>query len=136
MMVPWIVLLVATVFPLFWCGVTALIGRLGWARLAASYRTDAGATGQTFRGVSGMVGVSSYQNVLTVSIEPDGLRLAVMLPFRVGHPPVLIPWSDLGDMTKSTILWSTAYTFEAGYPQTVTVRLPERIIEAIAAHGS
>ncbi|GAB5537317.1 MAG: hypothetical protein Rubg2KO_35660 [Rubricoccaceae bacterium] len=131
MMAFWIVLLVLAVFPLFWSGVCVLISKMGWSRLAAAYQTDAEATGETFRAVSGMVGVSSYRNVLTVSLEPEGLRLAVMVLFRPGHPPLLIPWGDLVNVRTTTVLFSTAYAFETEQAGSVTIRLPERIVEGI-----
>ncbi|MEO0558494.1 MAG: hypothetical protein AAF170_09950 [Bacteroidota bacterium] len=128
----WIVLLVLAVFPLFWSGVCIVIGMMGWSRLAAAYRTEAEATGETFRLVTGMVGLSSYRSVLTVSLEPEGLRLAVMPLFRPGHPPLLLPWGDLLNVRKSTVLFSTAYAFETEQGGHVTIRLPERVAEAIA----
>jgi hypothetical protein len=75
--------------------------------------------------------MSSYSNVLTVSIEPEGLRLAVMVLFRVGHPPVLIPWGELLNVRKSASLWTPLYAFETEQASNVTIRLPERIIEGI-----
>ena len=131
MMVFWIVLLFVAAFPLFWSGVCLLISKMGWSRLAAAYRTEAGITGETFRSVTGTVGVSSYRNVLTVSLEPDGLRLSVMVLFRPGHPPLLIPWGHLLNVRKTAVLFRTAYAFETERGGTVTIRLPERIAEAI-----
>jgi len=131
MMVFWIVLLFLAVFPLFWSGVCLLISMMGWSRLAAAYQTEDEAIGETFRTVTGRVGASSYSNVLTVSIEPEGLRLAVMILFRPGHPPILIPWGDILNIRKSSVLFNTFYAFETEQAGNVTVRLPERIVEGI-----
>ena len=86
--------------------------------------------------VTGRIGASSYSNVLTVSLEPEGLRLAVMGLFRPGHPPLRIPWGDLLNVRKSTILFSTFYAFETEQADTVTIRLPERIVEGIIEMAS
>ncbi len=118
-------------FPALWCGVAWLLSRLGWARLAASYETDAPRTGRTFRFVSGTVGLTSYNNALTVSIEPDGLRLAVPFLFRVGHPPLLLPWDEIRSIEPHTVLWHTAYKLTLTAPTAATVRLPQRVIEAV-----
>lgn len=119
------------VFPVIWCGVVWLVGRFGWHTLAAAYATDAPATGETFRFQSGRVGASSYSGVLTVSIEPDGLRLDVMALYRPGHPPVLIPWDEVLDITPRKGLFGTAYALTPAAPDAVTVTLPERVIQSI-----
>ena len=131
MMVFWIVLLFIVVFPMIWGSVCVLISLMGWSRLAAVYRTDTEATGDTFHAVTGRVGMSSYSNVLTVSIEPEGLRLAVMVLFRIGHPPVRIPWGDIVNVRKSAALWTRSYAFETERAGHVTIRLPERIVQGI-----
>ena len=126
----------AVVFPAFWCGVVWLIGRVGWARLARHYETDAPRIGPTFRWESGRVGASAYSGVLTVSVEPDGLRLAVMPLFRPGHPPVLIPWEEIRAIRPRRVLWHTSYALDTAPPEPVTVHLSRRVVEAIREEGA
>ena len=124
-------LAVLVVFPAFWCGVVWLIGQFGWRRLAEAYGTDAPITGRTFRMTSASIGAANYGNSLTISIEPDGLRIAPLFLFRPGHPPVLIPWDEVEDIRPRKVLWHTSYALDTATPKPVTIRLPERIIEAI-----
>ena len=137
---PWFVWLfpfaVVAVFPAFWWGVLWLVSRAGWRRLAESYRTDVPATGRTFRMTSGAIGRASYSHTLTVSIEPDGLRIAVLFPFRPHHPPLLIPWDEIQDVRPRTILGHTSYALDTAAPKPVTIRLTDRVVEAIREEGA
>jgi hypothetical protein len=119
------------VFPAFWSGVVWLVGQVGWRRLARDYETDAPITGRTFRMASASIGWATYSNTLTISIEPGGLRLAPMLLFRPGHPPVLIPWDDIEGIRPQTLLWHTSYALDVAASQPLTVRVPERVVRAI-----
>ena len=121
----------AVVFPAFWCGVVWIVGAMGWRPLAARYPAAAPATAQTFRMVSGTIGVANYNSTLYVTVEPEGLHLAVMPLFRVGHPPILIPWSEITSVEQKDALWARWYTLRVGTPHVATVRLPGRIVDAM-----
>ncbi len=66
----------------------------GWGALAERYRYD-GPIDQKRYMRSGSFGAMRYKNMLTVAGDDSGLYLAVFLPFRVGHPPMRIPWVDI-----------------------------------------
>ena len=123
----------AVVFPAFWCGVVWLVGAMGWRALATRYPADAPATGQPLGLTSGTIGGANYNGALKVSVEREGLHLAVMALFRVGHPPMLIPWSEITSVTQKNALWARWYTLRIGTPHVATVRLPGRIVDAIRA---
>jgi len=124
-------LAVLVAVPAFWCGVVWVISQFGWGRLAKAYATDLPRTGRTFRFVSGAIGMSNYSNALTVSIEPEGLRLAVPFLFRVGHPPLLLPWDEIQSIERQKVLWHTSYAIRPAAEGATTIRLPERVIVAI-----
>ena len=128
-------LVFAVVFPAFWSAIVWLVGQFGWARLARHYATDAPRTGRTFRMETGQIGGANYSSSLTVSVEPDGLRLAVMPLFRPGHPPVLIPWEEIGSIRPKRFLWHTNYEIETAPPDPIKVRLSKRVVEAIREEG-
>ena len=119
------------VFPLFWSGVVWVIAQMGWARLARHYQTDAQTTSRRFRFTSGAVGLSNYNSALHVGIEPEGLHLSVPLLFRPGHPPLLIPWEDIVDVRKRSMLWMTNYALQIGTPHVGTVAVQEKVLQAI-----
>ena len=82
-------------FVALWCAVTAALSLGGWHRLARHYRDDAPAVpdGETFRGVHAQVGRTSYRGALRVTLADDALHLSVVRVFRLGHPPLRIPWA-------------------------------------------
>jgi hypothetical protein len=85
------------IFIFCWLALLILIAKLsGWARLAHHYLPDAPHDGVWFRFQSaGMRFGTNYGGCLTVGVQRKGLYLAVWFLFRVGHPPLLIPWHDI-----------------------------------------
>jgi len=85
-----------------WIFVSILRSYLGgWMNLARSYRVS------TRRGSTKGVGrmwlfhtaymrwLMVYGNALILRSDPRGLRISVLPLFRIGHPPLLIPWNDI-----------------------------------------
>ena len=128
MIIALIIVLFAITFPLIWAGVCFVISRLGWSKLAAHFRTEIAPEGQHFSMVSGRVAHASYGNVLTVGITPQGLYLSVMLLFRAGHPPLLIPWEAIQDVQPKNMLGRSMHQLVIGNPRITTVLLPENIL--------
>lgn len=83
-------------FLAFWCGLLTIIGRIsGWLLLADRYRFHDTFDGQCWYLRSAELRWQcSYGGALTVGANPSGLYLAVLAPFRPGHPPLFIPWSE------------------------------------------
>ncbi|MGC2164091.1 MAG: hypothetical protein WA634_19495 [Silvibacterium sp.] len=68
----------------------------GWHRLAGQYRCEREFDGERWRFRSGLMRwCTSYRSVLTLGANRDGLYLAVFFLFRLGHPPLFIPWSEI-----------------------------------------
>ncbi len=91
-------LLPLLVFPFFFAGIWCLacytISRLGWSDWAERFRCDRQIPGKSYHGRSGRFSFrGSYSSILNVVLGAEGVRLSVMLPWRVGHPPLLLPWS-------------------------------------------
>jgi hypothetical protein len=83
--------------PVFWCLITFLIGALsGWLTLARKFRAENDFDGEKFHFCSAyMRFFSHYGNVLTFGADLSGLYLSIFPMFRAGHPPLLIPWSEI-----------------------------------------
>ncbi len=116
------------VFPLMWAGVILLLSGLsGWQGLAQRYRSPTGAPAQCQSFVSGGLGLVSYRNTLELSASPEHLYLGVFALFRVGHPWLAIPWSDVADAGQGQLLWVRLRRLELGPPggPTVRLKLPE-----------
>jgi hypothetical protein len=85
--------------PFIWILVTFIISRLGgWSLLAKVYlaQESKALDGESWRFQSiQMRWATNYGNCVTVRADPLGLSLSVPFLFRIGHPPLLIPWSDI-----------------------------------------
>ena len=91
---------IAILFPFFfvgmWCFVCFIISRFGWSAWAEIYRCDRQLQGKSYSGRSGQFNFQGcYNRALNVVLCEEGIGLSVMLPWRVGHPPLLLPWSKV-----------------------------------------
>lgn len=92
---------IIVVFPIFfggiWSGVCYLISIIGgWQSLATKYKAPKDTyIEQKFTSENGRFGVSNYKFTLTVGFSGAGIYFANNPFFRIGHPPLLIPWRDL-----------------------------------------
>src|ERR1700742_2187491 len=87
-------------FPFFFVGMWVTVSLLlsligGWRALARQYPAPEPAEGTWFPFCSATVGWGNYNGCLNLRASPAGLRIAVLLPFRLGHPPFFVPWRDL-----------------------------------------
>lgn len=96
-----LIIAIVVAFPIFfvgmWSGVCYLIGAIGgWQGLARKYETTKDTQlDQKFTGEYGKFGISNYKYTLTVGFSNNGLFFATNPLFRIGHPPMLIPWSAI-----------------------------------------
>ncbi len=95
----WLPVLFVIAFPVFWCVILYVISIIsGWRQLARRYRLTNPVSGTTWRFQSaGMrcYSESGYGHCLTVTANEEGLGLSLFLPFRIGHPPLFVPWSEI-----------------------------------------
>jgi hypothetical protein len=88
-------------FPVFFGGLWLILFLLiarwgGWDTLAAAYPSSGTPMGERFRMRSAQLRWGcSYNNCITFVSSQSGLHLSMPLPFRFGHPPIFIPWSEL-----------------------------------------
>ena len=127
---PLLGLLPLVLLPAFWYAIIQLLSWLsGWRTLATAYATaTAPVAGTLSRMQSGRIGAVSYRNSLNIGITPQGLYLSVLLPFRPGHAPLLIPWQAFHHREDRSLLWYKGVRFEVG-PANVRVELPARVLE-------
>ncbi len=70
----------------------------GWTRLAKRYSTKDRLNpyqGKKLRRKSGRLGGSSYKRVLILGANMQGVYISVNVLFRLFHPPLFIPWSEI-----------------------------------------
>ena len=123
-----LLLFVASLVALSAPPVLILLGRIGgWATLAQRYHASGPTPASATRGVSGRVGGLSYRNNLVVGMDDHGLYLAPMLPFRLGHAPLHIPWSAIQAQQRPTAE-SAQVQLTIRDVATVPVQLPARVL--------
>ena len=118
--------LVALIIPGFLVGFTLLWSAIvfasahisGWAALARSYPGTEPVSGQSWHFTSATFGrLSSYRNVLTVMIAPTGLYMRPILPFRIGHEPLLIPWNAVVETQRTNLFLTEGLRLEIRNPR-------------------
>jgi hypothetical protein len=76
----------------------------GWRRLAEEFAAEPGTRGRIVLGSAAMRYGAHYGGVILLDCRPTGLVLSVRKLFRLAHPPLLIPWSQVvAESTK--LLW-------------------------------
>lgn len=114
--------------------VALLLSSIGdWRRLAKRFRASHKPSGQTMKFRSAAVGVVSYGNILTVCVAEEGLYLALFFPFRLMHPPLLIPWDEFTGVRENKFLARTTYRFSIGSPEWASMTIQERLMQEIKA---
>ncbi|MFN2285772.1 MAG: hypothetical protein ACK2UQ_15245 [Anaerolineae bacterium] len=68
----------------------------GWAEIAHLYPAQRYFRGQWKHFQGGRFNQQTvFGNLLNVGANSNGIRLSIILPFRVAHPPIFIPWEDI-----------------------------------------
>lgn len=68
----------------------------GWRILAREYRANSSFDGQKLWLKSAtMRWWTNYNNCVNIGANKYGLYLSVLPVFRVGHPPLFMPWMDI-----------------------------------------
>jgi len=125
------ILLVPFVFIGFFCLITYLLSIIGgWAKLAKNYPRRKFAEGRKFSLQSLAIGLTNYGNVVTVHSSREGLDLEVMLPFRFGHSPIFIPWSEMAAPREKSLLWYKYVLLEIGMPTVAAIKLPKKAYDS------
>ena len=120
-------------FVLFFIAIVfALIKISGWDKLSKKYAYHAKFQGKLFRIVTAYVGIVRYRNSISIGISTHGLYLNPFPIFRLGYPPVLIPWREIShfEIKKGFLGIGHYYLLHIGSPKLTTVTLPPRLFKA------
>jgi hypothetical protein len=101
-------------FVLFWIAASVAVAVIGgWNELSHFYRSEKPFDGRRWYFRSGrMRWNTKYSGCLMIGANAQGLYLAAFILFRVGHPPLFIPWQDISANTGKTLWWKwTEYRF-------------------------
>ena len=117
-----------------WVVVSALVGQLtGWASLARRFRFRGQFAGPTWHWQSGrMRWLMGYNSSLIVGANTDGLYLATLWLFRIGHPPLLIPWNEIS-VSGAKLLWARGVRLQLGRERPVPLWLRDKLADKLRA---
>src|SRR5580698_6242674 len=131
---------VFVVFVALWSCVCLLLSYLsGWHRLAEQFRSDGSATEERvwFCQARMRYGVH-YGNIVNFGFSGAGVRISVFPLFRVGHPPLEIPWNEV--RVYPPVKYLVFFTFTqaalgraAAIPMTIYSPKAQRIISEMHA---
>jgi hypothetical protein len=78
---------------------------------------------------------TSYGNCLIVGLNPDGIYLSVFFLFRIGHPPLFIPWPDVSMRERRFLFFFKQVELRfakcSSIPFVISRRLMNRISDAL-----
>jgi hypothetical protein len=112
-------------FPIMWVAVSLVLSHMGgWSKLAEHYADHQHVSGETYYMRSGFVGAINYKSCLNLRVCETGLRLSVLFPFRVGHPPLFIPWDQFHSISEKRVFFFRFLDTYVGRPVIANVVLP------------
>lgn len=124
-----------------WISVSLLLSWIGgWAALARSYPLATEFDGRRWRFRSVVVRhanplrYTGYGSCVTLGANVRGLYLAVFPLFRIGHPPLFIPWADVR-IAKHAGLFFSYLDFRFLRAEGVRLRLSWRLGVEVATAG-
>jgi hypothetical protein len=119
-------------FVSLWCLVCVLIGVLGgWHSLSKQFLAQAEPYGDRRSAGPFLYGVqmrfrTNYSSVVRLTAASDALYLSVLFLFRVGHPPLSIPWDEI-KFRKAKFLWRQYIVLTLGNDEQIPMRISERM---------
>lgn len=67
----------------------------GWTALSRRFREGGASNSYQWPSQSIRLRIAHYNNAVHFGVDGAGLHMAVFLLFRIGHPPLFIPWSEI-----------------------------------------
>ncbi|MGH9573225.1 MAG: hypothetical protein ACRD40_06815 [Candidatus Acidiferrales bacterium] len=127
-----LVALFILLFVFCWIVTGMLVSRMtGWHRLAERFSLDGEFPAERWRFKSATARYgSNYNNCLTIAANPMGLYMAMLPPFLIGHPALLIPWNEISISRKKVLFWNVVQ-FQIGRETPVTFGFREDFAQQI-----
>jgi hypothetical protein len=117
---------------ILWCAVCFLISAMsGWLKLARHFRMQSDPYGEIksvgpFFYTVYMRFWGHYSSVIRLTAAADALYASMLLPFRIGHPPLQIPWNEI-QIGKAKFLWRPYVLLTLGNQERIPMRISERM---------
>jgi hypothetical protein len=124
------------IFPIFfiamWFGVGYLVSFMsGWFALSKRFRKQSEPYGETRSAGPFFYTVytrfwTHYSSVIGMTAAKDALYLSVLFLFRVGHPPLRIPWDEI-QLSRTKYFWRSYVVLTLGREEQIPFRISERM---------
>jgi hypothetical protein len=115
-----------------WMSLIIYLGSIlsGWHRLSKRFLTRSKFTGQMmstrpFINVC-MKNWADCSGILRIASDDHALYLSVVFLYRIGHPPLCIPWKEI-QFSRTKFLWRRYVVLTLGEQERIPMRISERI---------
>jgi hypothetical protein len=129
---PYLLILFFALFVAIWCLACYLNGvSSGWHLLSKRFRAQSEFLGQTkyarpFIFDACMRYWGDYSGIIRIAVEVDAFYLSVSFLFRIGHPPLCIPWKEI-QFGRTKLLWRRYVVLTLGEQERIPIRISERM---------
>ena len=130
----------AIFFLTLWCFICFFVSILGgWHLLSGRFCAQTAPYGETktagpfFYGVKMRFRVN-YGNVIRLTAAEDALYISILFLFRIGHPPLCIPWKEI-QFGKTKFLWRRYVVLTLGDQEHIPMRISERMARNLGILG-
>jgi hypothetical protein len=127
-------------FAALWCSISFGISVMGgWFSLSRRFKKqsdpygDTKSAGPLFYGVKMRFRVN-YGNVIRIIAADDALYLSMLFVFRIGHPPLRIPWNEI-QFRRTKFLWMRFVILTLGEAEHIPMRISERMANKLGILG-
>ncbi len=107
-------------------------GASDWRLLARKFSAQGTPDGERFRNQVYAFGSIYERGATVITVSPEGLHLRATLLFRLGHPPLLIPWRSIRRVVHGKSWWRNWYSLNV--EDTTLIRVGSRAFEAMARY--
>jgi len=114
------------------CAVAFLVSFLtGWLVLARRFKKQSDPYGETrtagpFFYTIYMRAWSHYSSVIRLTAASDAFYASVLFPFRIGHPPLRIPWDEIS-FSRTKFFFRTYIVLTLGNKEKIPMRISLRM---------
>ena len=125
-------LIIVIIFIAFWCAIGYFVSFLtGWLALARRFKKQSEPYGEIrsagpFFYTVYMRFWGHYSSVIRLTAASDALYVSILFPFRIGHPPLRIPWDEIR-FGRTKFFFRTFVVLTLGNQEKIPLRIPLRM---------
>jgi hypothetical protein len=122
----------AIFFVAFWCTICCLISFLtGWFSLARRFKKQSEPYGEIHSAGPFFYTVymrfwGKYSSVIRLTAAGDALYASILFPFRIGHPPLRVPWDQIR-FGRTKFFFRTYIVLTLGNQERIPLRISLRM---------